>query len=127
MAKIIRYCVVEEEHEGENVFKVHRPFVFGNPFTHIKNKETKALVKVPTREEAIRLYEPYFDKMLASDEGFKKEWQRLVDSYYKFDVIYVGCYCKLNETCHSDIIIKKLMQYVTKKHVGDLLKSRRKK
>ena len=64
MAKLIRYCVMEEEHSGENVFIVHRPFVFGNPYTHIKNRETKALIKVSSREEAIKLYEPYFEKML---------------------------------------------------------------
>lgn len=123
--KIIRYCVLEEEHNGDNVFKVHRPFPLGNPYTHIKNKETKALVKVSTRQEAINLYGPYFDKMLKYDEDFKKEFERMVDAYYNFDEIYIGCYCKLNETCHSDIIIKKIQQYVTKKHIEELLKDKK--
>lgn len=126
MAKIIRYCVMEEEHNGENVFKVHRPFPFGNPYTHIKNKETKALIKVSSREEAIRLYEPYFDKMVQFDENFKNEWNRLIDAYYNFDTVYIGCYCKLNESCHSDIIIKKLRQYVMKQHIASLLKKKEK-
>lgn len=122
MAKIIRYCVMEEEHNGENVFKVHRPFPLGNPYTHIKNKETQALVKVSTREEAIKLYEPYFEKMVLNDKDFKKEWERLIQAYYDFDEIYIGCYCRLNETCHSDIIIRKLKQYITKQHIAKLLK-----
>ena len=79
MPKLVRYCVLEEEHTGENVFLVHRPFVFGNPYTHIKNKETKALIKVATRDEAISLYEPYFDKMLKVDDNFKKEVPQLKD------------------------------------------------
>lgn len=124
MAKIIRFCVMEEEHNGENVFLVHRPYVFGNPYTHIKNKETKALIKVSSREEAIKLYEPYFDKMLKVDTNFKKEWERLINAYYNFDIIYIGCYCKLNETCHSDIIIKKLQQYITKQHIAQILKKK---
>lgn len=125
MPKLVRYCVLEEEHTGENVFLVHRPFVFGNPYTHIKNKETKALIKVATRDEAINLYEPYFDKMLKVDDNFKKEWERLIEAYHKFDTIYIGCYCKMNETCHSDIIIKKLNQYITKEHVAQLLKKKK--
>lgn len=125
MAKLIRYCVMEEEHSGENVFIVHRPFVFGNPYTHIKNRETKALIKVSSREEAIKLYEPYFEKMLNIDDNFKKEWERLIMAYYQFDVIYIGCYCKLNENCHGDIIIKKLRQYVMKQHIASLLKNKK--
>lgn len=119
MAKFIRYCVLEEEHFGENVFKIHRPFPLGNPYTHINNKETKALVKVKTREEAISLYEPYLNKMLKTDESVQKEWQRIKDAFDKFDVIYIGCYCRLNQSCHADIIIKKMQK--------DLLKERLKK
>ena len=54
MEKIIRYCVLEEDHYGNNVFKIHRPSIFGNPYTHIKNKKTKALVTVDSREEAVK-------------------------------------------------------------------------
>ena len=122
MAKFIRYCVLEEEHFGENVFRVHRPFPLGNPFTHIKNKETKALVKVKTREEAISLYEPYLNKMLEHDETIQKEWQKIKDAFDKFDEIYIGCYCRLNQSCHGDIIIKKMRQEIIKERLKEIIK-----
>lgn len=122
MAKIIRYCKLNEEHSGENVFDVSRPNIFGNPFTHIKSKETKALVKVKTREEAISLYEPYFESMINNNENFRLEWDRMFEMYNKYDVIYIGCYCHLNEECHSDIIIKKLRQRVMKEMIKSVKK-----
>ena len=122
MAILKRFCVLEEEHFGDNVFLVHRPYVFGNPYTHIKNKETKALIIVKDRDEAIKLYEPFFEKMLKIDVNFQNEWKKLVDAYYKFDEIYIGCYCSLKETCHADIIIKKLNQYILKEHLKKLKK-----
>ena len=72
MAKIIRYCVLEEDHYGKNVFKIHRPSIFGNPYTHIKNKKTKALVTVDSREEAIELYDPYFDAIIDSKHDINR-------------------------------------------------------
>lgn len=128
MSKVIRYCKLTEEHYGDNVFDVSRPNIFGNPYTHIKNKETKAQVKVATREEAIRLYDPYFDKMLESEDEvgdlFRAEWDRMYDAYKKYDEIYIGCYCKLDEDCHGDIIRKKLIQRSMKEKLDNIRKER---
>lgn len=128
MSKVIRYCKLNEEHYGDNVFDVSRPNIFGNPYTHIKNKETKAQVKVATREEAIRLYDPYFDKMLESEDEvgdlFRAEWDRMYDAYKKYDEIYIGCYCKLDEDCHGDIIRKKLIQRSMKEKLDNIRKER---
>lgn len=128
MAKVIRYCKLEEEHYGDNVFDVSRPNIFGNPYTHIKNKETKAQIKVNTREEAINLYGHYFNAMLKSDDevgdAFRAEWERMYDAYKKYDVIYLGCYCKLDEDCHGDIIRKKLIQRSMKEKMREILKQR---
>ena len=81
MAKIIRYCKLDEEHYGDNVFDVSRPNIFGNPYTHIRNRETKAQIKVKTRDEAIELYGHYFDNMLKDNtevgERFREEWDRM--------------------------------------------------
>ena len=40
MAKVVRYCKLEEEHSGENSFDVSRPNVMSNPYTHIKREKT---------------------------------------------------------------------------------------
>ena len=122
MAKVIRYCKLEEEHIGDNCFDISRPNVLGNPYTHIKSKKTLALFVVKTREEAIEKYEAYFEKMLETSEQFRNEWERMYDAYKKFDVIYIGCYCHTNERCHGDILIKKLKQRLLKEAVQKLRK-----
>ena len=108
MAKIIRFCLKNEDKYGDNVFTVCRPSIFGNPYTHIKNKETKALYKVKSRDMAIDLYEEYFDQMLKEDQEFRDAWDKLYEAYKNYDEIYLGCFCDLSERCHSDIIAKKL-------------------
>lgn len=128
MAKVIRYCKMEEERSGDNVFDVSRPNVFGNPYTHIKNKETLASVKVSSRDEAIDLYSDYFDRMLKDEsefgDKFREEWDRMYEAYKTFDVIYIGCYCKLDERCHGDIIRGKLIQRSMKEKIEEIKKSR---
>ena len=126
MCKIIRYCKTSEQHCGENVFDVCRPSVLGNPYTHIKDRETKALIKVKSREEAIRLYKEYFKKMMLSDDKSAKPFQdafyRIVNAYKNFDEVYVGCFCALNEECHADFIINEVIKYVVKENIKQKLK-----
>jgi hypothetical protein len=128
MSQIIRYCKLEEEHSGENAFDVSRPNVLGNPYTHIKNKQTLAEVKVATRDEAIDLYSEYFDKMLKDEsefgEIFRCEFDRMYEAYKTYDVIYIGCYCKLDERCHGDIIKSKLIQRSMKEKINRLKKEK---
>lgn len=118
MSKIIRYCKLNEEHSGDNVFDVSRPNIFGNPFTHIKNKSTLAQIVVKTREKAVELYDKYFDKMMTDEsevgDKFREEFDRMYNACLENDIVYIGCYCKEDETCHGDIIRKKLMQRILK-------------
>lgn len=126
MSKIVRYCVLEEEHTGENAFLCHRPYTFGNPFITDKKSKFKGLIKCKTLEECLGMYDIYFDKMLETDPEFKAEFNRLVEAYYKYDVVYLGCYCQLNKRCHTDIIKEKLEKYVTKELIQKLIKERKK-
>lgn len=122
--QIIRYCVTKEEHEGENVFKVHRGYIMGNPYTHIKQKATKAEIVVPSREEAIKRFERYFEKSLELNPEFSFEFQRMVEICMKHDIIYIGCYCGENETCHGDYIAKRLKQECRKRLLKKIKKER---
>lgn len=126
MSKIIRYCKLKEDHIGDNVFDISRPNIFGNPFTHIKNKETLASVKVKTRDEAISAYEPYFEAMLNDDskagELFRQEWDRMFEAYKTYDVIYLGCFCAEDESCHGDVIKRKLIQRSMQEKLKNLKK-----
>lgn len=122
MAKVIRYCVRNETHNGDNVFLIHRPFVFSNPFTHIKDKKTKAKYVVSSREEAIDLYDEYFDTMVVTSPKFKEEWDKLYEAYKNYDEIYIGCYCAPNEHCHGDVIIEKLKRRSIKEMLQNIKK-----
>ena len=67
---------------------------WGNPFTHIKDKETLAQFVVPTRAQAIASY---------------KEWiltqQVLLDSLHELRGKVLGCFCK-PKSCHCDTLAK---------------------
>ena len=125
MAKIHRYCVFKEEHSGDNAFRCHRGYPLGNPYTHIRNKETKALVIVPTREEAIARYGRYFEQSLKLNIEFKQEFEKMVDACMKYDEVFLGCYCTEQETCHVDYIIKRLRQECTKHMIKNALKQKK--
>lgn len=116
MAEIKRYCMSMEDHYGENAFEVCRPNIMGNPFTHLPKSKTKFknLIKVKTRDEAVDLYEPYFDSMLRTNEAFRKEFDRMFEAYLNYETVYIGCFCQKGEKCHGDIIAKKLKQRAIK-------------
>ena len=122
MSQIKRYCVMKEEHDGPNAFKVHRGYALGNPYTPIKDKKTKAQVVVSTREEAIDRYRRYFEESLKINPEFKAEFDRIVNACMEYEEVFLGCYCNLNETCHADYIIQRLRQECTKRMIQNLLK-----
>lgn len=112
---------MEEEHIGDNVFRVHRPYPFGNPYIVDKQSKFKDVVKVKTLEECLDLYDKYFDKAIVEVNSIKEEWEKLLNAYDNFDVVYIGCYCALNKKCHGDIIIKKVKQYALKRSIRKLI------
>ena len=128
MAKIIRYCKLNEEHYGDNCFDVSRPHIFGNPYTHIKNKSTLAQIVVNSRDEAVDLYSDYFDKALKDEtefgDKFREEWERMYKVYNEADELYLGCFCHLDERCHADVIAQKLTQRSMKEKIMKIRKSK---
>lgn len=130
MGKIIRYCKLTEDHVGENVFDVSRAGILGNPYTHIKDRSTKALVKVKTRDDAIELYKVYFKRMMESKDKeakpFQREFRRIVDAYKTYDTVYVGCYCHLNESCHADFIIDQVIKTAVRECILEKAKEKNK-
>lgn len=125
MSNIIRYCITKEEHEGPNSFRVHRGYILGNPYTHIKDRKTKGQVIVKTREEAISRYERYFEESIKSRPEFRAEFERIVDACMEYDTVYIGCYCEMTESCHGDFIIKKLRQECVKRMVKNAIKTKK--
>lgn len=124
MGSIRRYCILNEEHEGPNSFRVHRGYALGNPYTLIKDKITKAQIVVKSREEAIARYEKYFEASLELNPEFKEEFDKMVDACMEYDEVWIGCYCKLNESCHGDYIINRLKQECRKRMMQTLKEKR---
>ena len=115
------FNVKDEEYFGDNVYLIHRPYILGNPYTHIRNKETKAMFIVPTREEAIKRYSHYFDVMYGRNIEFTRVIDEIYSKYRNGEEILLGCYCH-PQLCHGEVIIKKLQSRVLKEKFAEAKK-----
>ena len=116
---IIVYNRTKEDHSAnENNFPIFRPNILGNPFTHIKDRHTKASYIVSTRDEAIRRYSMYFDAMYGSNVEFTKEVDKIYEKYKRGEDVYLECYCKPN-SCHGDIIAEKLRKRLIREKLNN--------
>ena len=58
---------------------------------------------------------------MEQNEEFRKAFEELIAAYDKYDVIYLGCYCTPEQSCHGDVIIKKINQFVVKRHIDKII------
>ncbi len=72
---------------------------WGNPYTHIKDRQTKADHIVSSRKEAINMYRKWI--MLRPD---------LLAELSELQGKTLGCYCKPN-SCHGDVLIELIKEY----------------
>ncbi len=73
-----------------------RGSIFGNPYTHIKNKKTLAKFIVNTREESIQKFKEYVPTNT-----------ELINNLYLLDNKILQCYCDFpNEDCHCRILLE---------------------
>ncbi len=75
---------------------IGRPSIWGNPFTHIKDRETKAEFVVKTREEAVSRYREWIlnqPELLSKLETLRGK--------------ILGCWCK-PKSCHGDVLVELL-------------------
>ena len=122
---IIRFDVTDEEHFGDNVYLIHRPFILSNPYTHIKDKQTKAMFVVSTKEEAIERYSHYYDIMYGKNIKFTQEIDEIYEKYRRGEDILLGCYCSSKESCHGDIIAQKLQARLVKEKIAEIKKKKK--
>lgn len=83
-------------------YYIGRPSEFGNPYTHIKSKETKAEFIVSSRKEAIEKFEEHLKTsgLLEKIESLKGK--------------VLGCWCvsdirngsESNPLCHGEVIAR---------------------
>lgn len=117
------YNRYKESHYGDNVYDISRNTIFGNPYTHMKDKKTKAQFYVKTREEAISLYKDYFNEMYKTVEWFRNEVDKIYEKYKNGEEIYLSCTCK-PLPCHGDVIRDFLVSKLVKEKLSNLLKDR---
>ena len=118
------FNVNEEEYFGDNVYLIHRPYILSNPYTHIKDKQTKAMFVVQTREEAIERYYHYFDVMYGKNVKFTQVFDEIYEKYRKGENILLGCYC-YPKPCHGEVIIKKLQGKLLKEKLSEAKKMKK--
>ena len=121
---IIVYNVLDEDKFGNNVYLIHRPYILSNPYTHIKDKQTKAMFVVPTKEEAIERYSHYYDVMYGKNIEFTKIIDEIYAKYRRGEDIYLGCYCA-PKPCHGNIIARKLQARMIKEKVAEAKKMKK--
>lgn len=111
------FNVTNEEHFGDNVYLIHRPHVLSNPYTEIKDKQTKAMYVVPTREEAIQRFSHYYDIMYGRNVAFTKVADEIYEKYCRGEEILLGCYCH-PKPCHGEVIISKMQARLMKEKIA---------
>ena len=113
--------VYNRQHEThtENNFRCYRPFVLGNPYSWITDKETKAIYKVGSREESIKAYGHYFDLMYRSNLKFRKVVDIIYEKYKAGEDVFLECYCK-PLPCHCDVIKEKLEKRLLKEKIDGM-------
>lgn len=99
--------VVHCKKERYDVY-IGRPSKWGNPFTHIKDKKTKADFVVSTREEAIAKYHEW----IITQPVLLKSLHELKDKT-------LGCWCK-PQSCHGDVLIELVKELEKKLNENNL-------
>lgn len=89
--------VVHCKKEPYDVY-IGRPSKWGNPFSHIIDKETLAEYVVADRESAVNFYEAYLIKQILSGKISREEVLEL-------DGKTLGCWCH-PQYCHGDAIVR---------------------
>ena len=112
------YNLRVETHNGPNSFYIGRGSVLGNPYTHIKDRKTKAIYEVKDRNEAIDRYSDYFDLMYGSNIAYTKAIDEIYDIYKSGEDVYLGCFCKPLR-CHGDIIKEKLEKRLIREKIKE--------
>lgn len=85
--------VVNKNKESYDIY-IGRGSKWGNPFTHINDRETKAEFVVGSRGESIEKYREYIMN--------KPE---LLNSLHELAGKRLGCFCK-PKSCHGDILVE---------------------
>jgi hypothetical protein len=129
MGKIVVYNTKLEDHtnENNNNFYIGRSKdgnPLGNPFTHNGIRSNLAKLSFKTREDAIKAYEEYFDRMYGVDEELTKAFDEIYEHYKNGEDIYLQCFCKPC-ACHGDVLANRLQRKLIKEKLEERKKKKK--
>lgn len=128
MGKIVVYNTKSEDHTNENNnFYIGRSKdgnPLGNPFTHNGVRSNLAKLSFKTREDAIKAYEEYFDRMYGVNEELTKAFDEIYGHYKNGEDIYLQCFCKPC-ACHGDILANRLQRKLIKEKLEERKKKKK--
>ena len=107
------------ETHNKNDFYIGRGSILGNPYSHIKDRKTKAIYEAKDRDDAIDKYSHYFDLMYGSNKAFTQAIDEIYEVYRRGDDVFLGCFCKPLR-CHGDVIKEKLEKRLIKEKIQKL-------
>ena len=128
MVMIYIYNKRTETH-NKNDFYIGRGSILGNPYSHIKDRKTKAIYEAKDRDDAIDKYSHYFDLMYGSNKAFTQAIDEIFEVYKSGDDVFLGCFCKKYQSneyhndeirCHGDVIKEKLEKRLIKEKIQKL-------
>lgn len=93
----LKPIVVNKYKEPYDVY-IGRGSKWGNPFTHISDKQTKAEFIVATREESIEKFREYIIERISNGEV-------KIDDLLELAGKRLGCFCK-PKSCHGDVLVE---------------------
>jgi hypothetical protein len=80
---------------------IDRTTKWGCPFSHIRDRKTKAQFRVNSRKEAIEAYKEWITK---------GEGQYLLNDLHELKGKTLGCWCKdengKGKSCHGDVLVE---------------------
>ena len=119
MGLIVYNRTIESHSSDKNNYRIFRPSILGNPYTHLPVDKTKAIYQVKSRDEAVENYSKYFDIMYRSNLKFKAAVDEIYEKYKSGETIWLECYCH-PQRCHGDIIKEKLEKRLIKERFQEI-------
>ena len=87
----------------KNDVYIGRGSVLGNPYTHVKNKSTKADYTVDTRQESIQCYDKWLRSKIAQGNNPVCDELNRLYQLSKNQNLFLVCFCA-PKSCHGDTI-----------------------
>lgn len=89
---------------------VGRGTPLGNPYTHIKDRKTRAEFTVATRRDSLDAYRAWLDDRLTEGGEVARTFDGLVDRLRSGETLTLLCHCA-PKPCHADIIKTRLLEH----------------